>query len=246
MVTETLKVSTGQGTDFNLPIAGLGVRSYAFLIDWHIRFIIAIAWLFSWILFFDIGKSLWNNFSTIFEESSSLFLYVVFLPAAIVYFLYHPILEIIMQGRTPGKRMAKIRIVTENGHTPAMGAHIIRNIFRMIDSLPSLYCFGIVLALFNKRQLRLGDIAANTVLVYENDIEEAAMMDVDHFINEGAFSLEQLQTIRDLIDRWPNLDSSLRIKMARQLLHKVHTQETSIITIPDENLLPELKKLIEL
>ena len=32
------------GVDVELRIAGVGSRSYAFVIDWHIRLILALAW----------------------------------------------------------------------------------------------------------------------------------------------------------------------------------------------------------
>ena len=94
-------------------------------------------------------------------------LYAGLLPAAAIYFLYHPLLEILMQGRTPGKRMAGIRIVTERALTPDAGALIIRNVFRLVDSLPAFYLFGLVVAMFTARQVRIGDLAAGTLLIYD-------------------------------------------------------------------------------
>jgi hypothetical protein len=49
---------------------------------------------------------------------------------------------------------------------------VIRNLLRFIDSLPALYLVGGLACLFNKRAQRLGDFAANTVVVWSPRIAE--------------------------------------------------------------------------
>ena len=44
MTAETLVVTSPTGVDVELAIAGPGSRAYAFLIDWHIRLLLAITW----------------------------------------------------------------------------------------------------------------------------------------------------------------------------------------------------------
>src|SRR5690606_31687326 len=41
----TLKIPSVTGIDVELRIAGPGGRSYAFVIDWHIRVLVALAWI---------------------------------------------------------------------------------------------------------------------------------------------------------------------------------------------------------
>ena len=43
-----------------------------------------------------------------------------------------------MRGRTPGKRIAGVRLVTREGDIPGVGALLLRNVFRLLDSLPAL------------------------------------------------------------------------------------------------------------
>ena len=69
----------------------------------------------------------------------------VVLPALAIYFLYHPVLELAMRGRTPGKRSAGIHVVTRDGSAPSAGALLVRNVFRLIDSLPVAYGVGLTL-----------------------------------------------------------------------------------------------------
>ena len=90
------------------------------------------------------------------------------LPSLAIYFLYHPILEVALQGQTPGKRIAGVRVVAlAHGGAPGIGAILIRNVFRLVDSLPFLYAIGLVTTIVTRHAVRIGDIAAGTVLVYD-------------------------------------------------------------------------------
>src|SRR5687768_11072264 len=112
------------GVDVELRIAGAGSRSYAFVIDWHIRFVLALAWLIVGSLLYTGRIALLDDGGPAWDRGYSL---AVLLPMAIIYFGYHPILEIAMRGSTPGKRMAGVRIVTRTGDIPGPGALLLRN-----------------------------------------------------------------------------------------------------------------------
>lgn len=150
------------GTAPELRIAGLGGRSYAFLVDWHIRVLAGLAWYAAsaWTLYEDF---------TVLEPDSTFWL-VVAAPAAAVYLLYHPVLEIV-RGGTPGKRIAGVRIVALDGQTPSVAALAIRNALRPIDSLV-FYAVGVTCVLISRQAVRLGDIAAGTVLIYVEPCQE--------------------------------------------------------------------------
>ena len=72
-----------------------------------------------------------------------------------------------MSGRTPGKRLTGVRVLTPEGLVPTTGALLTRNVFRIIDSMPLLYVVGLLFVFFSKRHLRLGDLAAGTVIAME-------------------------------------------------------------------------------
>ena len=72
-----------------------------------------------------------------------------------------------MAGRTPGKRMIGLRVLTPEGLVPSTGALVTRNVFRIIDSMPAFYVVGLLFVMFGRRHLRLGDLAAGTVLAVE-------------------------------------------------------------------------------
>ena len=63
--------------------------------------------------------------------------------------------------------MAGIQIVTRDGGSPGVGALLTRNVFRLVDSLPLLYGVGLLATIVTRNHVRIGDIAAGTLLVYE-------------------------------------------------------------------------------
>ena len=144
-------------------VAGLGGRSYAFLVDWHIRVLAGLAWYAAsaWTLYEDFTVS----------EPDSTFWLAVAAPAAAVYLLYHPVFEVVT-GSTPGKRVACVRIVDRDGRRPSARALAIRNAVRPIDSLV-LYAVGLICVLITRQAVRLGDIAAGTVLIYVESNKES-------------------------------------------------------------------------
>lgn len=135
-------------------VAGPGSRSYAFLIDWHIRLVAALVWILAALL---VHGPVWNPHSTGF--------WLVFGPALAIYLLYHPVVELAMRGQTPGKRQAGVRVVGRDGRDPGVAAILIRNALRLIDSLPLGYAVGLVASIVTTDHVRLGDLLAGTRLI---------------------------------------------------------------------------------
>ena len=199
------------GVDVELRIAGIGSRSYAFVIDWHIRLILALAW---WVVGTLLAVGSLNLFSD-HAPDSAYFLWVV-LPASAIYLFYHPVLEILMRGSTPGKRMAGVRIVTRTGDIPGAGALLIRNVFRLVDSLPFVYLVGLVTTAFTEQHVRIGDIAAGTLLILDGKEHDASLAR----LATGNSSLDPraADLIHELLERWTALDEPTRGQLARSLL----------------------------
>ena len=214
-IQDELQVTSTDATEVNLPIAGIGSRSYAFLIDWHIRLILALAWLIGVGAFFGLldGQKLWDTI----EGFGNFLFYVVILPPILIYFLYHPVLEVALKGRTPGKRVAGIRVVTTEGQTPGVAALLTRNIFRLIDSLPGVYIVGMVCVLLSARQVRIGDMAAGTLLAHERKLGKNAF---ERFATQGAATLDlpAMEVAQDLLERWKTLETNKRSQIAAKLI----------------------------
>ncbi len=218
-VNGVLELNSADAMSYALEIAGVGARSYAFVMDWHIRLLAAIVWIYlATFLFYDI-----TIFQTIFDEdtANAAAPWVIFLPSAIIYFFYHPILETVMHGSTPGKRMAGVRLVTLEGHTPGVGSILIRNIFRLIDGIPGVYTVGLIVAMVTKNHVRIGDMAAGTLLIYDKESGKHALSDVAQQSLDSNLSAEDYDLLLELLERWRQLGKQQRMHLGHQFLHKI-------------------------
>ena len=211
---DSLVVDSVTGVDVSLAVAGTGARSLAYLIDLLIRTILVTAWYVVATLVYNRRWSL----VTPDDPGSTWFLYVA-LPATLIYLLYHTVLELAMRGRTPGKRMAGIRIVARNGSVPTTAAQLVRNVFRLIDSFPVGYGVGLVACLLTQDHVRVGDLAAGTLMIYENRNALAAR-GLPPAPN-GRLDLATSELVGELLERWSTLDSPARVRLARSLLERV-------------------------
>jgi uncharacterized RDD family membrane protein YckC len=204
VTSDTLTLNTVDAVDVSLPIAGVGSSGYAFIIDWHLRILLAaLVALVTWLLLAPSAPS----------DAAR---WLRFMPAFAVYFLYHPVWEIFLGGRTPGKRVAKLRVVTREGAIAGAGHHAIRNILRVLDSQPVCYGLGIAIAMSNRRCARLGDLAAGTLVVFETDDDRSGM----EIIAAAQIDARLALLVHELLQRWRELDAEPRQAMARQLLER--------------------------
>jgi len=236
MADEKLSVRSATGVDLSLSIAGPGNRSYAFVIDWHIRLLLACAWLLlaSFVLKLSLSAR---------SQDALLSL----LPAFVIYFLYHPILEVAMRGRTPGKRMAGLVLVGRDGGTPSTSALLIRNIFRLIDSLPALYVVGLVSCFLTANRVRIGDMAAGTLLVVDDAAAGECLGRLETLASASSLPLGALELVDQLLERWPALESQNRMQIARSLLARLQpaADPVRLSSLGDAELNARLAALLE-
>jgi uncharacterized RDD family membrane protein YckC len=80
---------------------------------------------------------------------------------------YYVLFEAFWSGQTPAKRILRIRVIKDNGGPIGFYEALLRNLLRMVDALPSAYGAGFITALITKREQRLGDLVAGTMVVQE-------------------------------------------------------------------------------
>jgi uncharacterized RDD family membrane protein YckC len=237
VATEELNISGLTGVATALPVAGPGTRAYAFIIDWHIRLLVALAWLLlGWLTGLGVG----SNFK------SPEFILVAVAPALVIYFLYHPIVELMMHGRTPGKRMAGARIVTLEGATPGTGALLLRNVFRLIDSLPAFYLVGLVCCMFTAQRVRIGDLAAGTVLVLDDPKATRSLATLGKLAQSSRLEPDTAALVQDLLERWEEMERRRREALARELLARFDTglDPAQLATLDSATLRARLEALL--
>ena len=227
-----LELKTATGMDLNLPLAGIGSRAYAFLIDWHIRFGLCLLWILAWLgmLSFEIEG--------LFD--SRLHLWGVGILPSLFYMLYHPIVEVFMRGNSPGKMWIGISCVDASGMPPSTGAILLRNIMRLIDGLPAFYGIGTAFVMFTKQQVRLGDMVANTRVVVVSQTSKAALSKLETLRSSG-LPPEQAELAQELLERWSSLEEMKRNRYAKQLLKQLNISPKH----GDKALHRQLKSLFE-
>jgi len=212
-----LSVDSVTGIDLTLPVAGAGARSFAFVIDWHIRIVVALAWYVAAALIYNwLHGSNLSLVPPLLNEPTWFALVVV--PTSVLYLLYHPVLEVAGRGRTPGKRMAGVRIVTRAGTTPGAGALLLRNVFRLVDSLPLGYGVGLLTVVLSKDNVRFGDMAAGTLLVYDG--AQLAAVIAPPRPPDARLDAAAAELVAELLQRWPTLEPEVRERLATTLLQR--------------------------
>lgn len=205
MSEEHIALSTVDAVEVRLDLAGVGARAYAFLVDWHIRAIAALV----------VGVALYYALDLADADDRSWNI-VAMLVTGAIYFLYHPILEVAQHGLTPGKRMAKIRIVMRDGSPPRAGALLVRNVFRLVDSMPMFYALGLVVMMVAKRPVRIGDMAAGTLVVHAATTGDVGIEQASRFSER--FPPRTQQLLEEWVSRWKELDPGTRDDIARRIL----------------------------
>src|SRR2546421_10780721 len=209
-VAPDLTVASVTGIDVSLPVAGPGARAYALLVYWLIRSILALGC-------FVLGALLYNGRLSLAPPltSDARWFGAVVAPALAIYFLYHHAVELAMRGSTPGKRMAGVRIVARDGGGPSAGALLTRNVFRLVDSLPLFYGVGLITVVLTRDNLRIGDMAAGTLLVFEQ-AEARLPTPAGDAHRAGRLDAAGAEIVAELFERWPALQPPARVRLARQ------------------------------
>jgi len=92
------------------------------------------------------------------------------------------------RGQTVGKKLFRLRVVDIHGLKLQFSQVLIRNLMRIIDSMPALYLAGGVSCILNRHCQRLGDFAANTVVIRNPKINKP---DLDQLLSGKYNSLRE-------------------------------------------------------
>lgn len=174
-----IKIETTQNVILQTELASLGDRVVAALIDYTL---IVVYLIIIREIVFTIGGHWVDLNGNIHLSAEQLIFYIIsYIPAV----LYFAVFEYYMDGRSPGKSAMKIQVVSLNGSHLTIGQVFVRTMFRIIDvwgirlmlmifvglSMQNGFDFlpipiiGVLFIAFTKREQRIGDMAAGTVIV---------------------------------------------------------------------------------
>jgi uncharacterized RDD family membrane protein YckC len=153
---DRLRIATPEGVTVDLILAGVGSRFAATLIDLTFKGLLIVGALIGAALIGDFGPALYSVISFA------------------IYFGYDVAFEVLADGQTPGKRWTGLRVLRDDGRPVDLLSSSIRNVVRLVDGLPLSYLPAMVSILLTKRNQRIGDLAASTIVVREPRKRDAA------------------------------------------------------------------------
>jgi uncharacterized RDD family membrane protein YckC len=144
---QTISVQTTQNVFIQHPLASIGDRILAYILDR----IILIAYIVAIIgLFFNL-------------EVNAIWPWIVFLAGP--WLFYHLVFEIFMNGQSPGKRVMQIQVVRLDGTQPSVGDYILRWAFSLIDFYVLSGALAVIVIAAGGKGQRIGDMVAGTTVV---------------------------------------------------------------------------------
>jgi uncharacterized RDD family membrane protein YckC len=222
MQSPDYSISTPENVDLHLELAGLGNRVLANLVDTLISYAICAGlWILVW-----LACSL-SGMANLPVQTSAVICGIIFMLALLLTFAilfgYFVFFEGTWQGQTPGKKLAQIRVIDQNGQPINWSAVWLRNMIRVIDT--GFMMIGLIVMIIDKNERRLGDLAGGTLVIKERlpDLstaklivspaarENAAMIDV------GRVTPQEYELLVNFLKRRDKLARSQRPLVARQL-----------------------------
>lgn len=150
---QQLRVRTPEGVAFTFQVASPVLRAGATMIDTAVVFVA------------------WSTLATLVSLLRIVSADIAGFLATVLYFLlsqgYIIFAEWHWRGQSFGKRVLRLRVVDAQGLRLTFAQVVLRNLLRFIDALPVLYLVGGAAALASRRGQRLGDLAADTLVVWE-------------------------------------------------------------------------------
>jgi uncharacterized RDD family membrane protein YckC len=223
-------IATPEGVELALPLAGLGSRFMALLLDSILQgLIVAAAAVLGYALLSDVG-------AVIVLSAGLLFAYLV----------YDVAFEVRGGGRTPGKRAVGLRVVRDGGGSVGLRASLIRNVIRLVEAT-LFYVPAVISILATRSNQRLGDLAAGTLVVREPKAAALAppgpTVPADAFASWDATAVgeAEIAAVRAFLQRREELRPAARRTLAAQLSRRLRPRVAGVRPgLDDETFLERL------
>jgi uncharacterized RDD family membrane protein YckC len=153
-----LRIRTPEGIVFSQVLAGPTTRFLAWLVD-----MLCILTLLS------VFQEILTIFALLNRNLATAVLLLGYFIISIGYFISF---EWLWRGQSPGKRMLRLRVVDAEGLRLQFHQVVTRNLLRFVDALPIFYLVGGLVCWFSGKCQRLGDLAANTIVIRQPRLTE--------------------------------------------------------------------------
>lgn len=198
---ETLIIETPERVPLAFSLASIGNRFLAAAIDHLIQYtaIIVVLWVTLWMLGISAFGGDENAVSTMLAEAPKWAVAVLIIVIFLLFSGYFIFFEWLWGGQTPGKRLMKLRVIREDGRPITLWESVARNLLRIFDAAPGfavpIYSVGLIVVFLNKRDQRVGDMFAGTVVIRERTDEAPSFAETfANPISDAAFRRVQKPT----------------------------------------------------
>jgi uncharacterized RDD family membrane protein YckC len=179
-------ILTAQNVQLELPLASIGDRFIAYIID----------------IFIKIGYLIFLQLTGLL--STDLLLSMAF---SLPLISYHLVMEYFNEGQSIGKSLMNIRVASLDGDKVSFGSYLIRWVFRIVDFNLFSPIVALISVSISDQNQRIGDRFANTTIISLKEKEDLGKTtfvrtDPDHNIaypEAEYLSYEQVQLIRDTL-----------------------------------------------
>jgi uncharacterized RDD family membrane protein YckC len=212
---DRLTIATPEGVDLELTLAGVGSRFPSALIDFLIQIVILIA--LAVVLRVGFGLSPAGGWGL-----------AVWVVLSFALFLGYDIgFEVLNSGRTPGKRLNGLRVVREDGSPVTLPSSAVRNVLRLVDILPAWYLVGMTSIFVTRRNQRLGDLAAGTLVIRDRKRLPAELrlprstVPAPATWDTSAIGPQELEAVLAFLARRDELTPDARLQVATELARRL-------------------------
>lgn len=220
-----IRLQTPESVELEFTLAGIGNRAYALSIDYMvltlIQLVLVLVWFASSLFLVDLIEGLAGSA----ERLQQWLIAILLLSMFFIYVGYFVFFEVMWQGQTPGKRRVCIRVIRDDGRPCGLPQATLRALLRPVDDLLFV---GAILIVFSKREKRLGDWVAGTVIVEEERaiasayfrVSEAAEILADELLDRADISAllpDDFAIIREYLQRRSQMTIQARAEVSRQL-----------------------------
>jgi uncharacterized RDD family membrane protein YckC len=249
---DKLTIETPEQTALDFPLAGVGSRCLAMVLDTLLQIAAGLVLLLIGALLLSFARAIVAVLGSWVEA-------VVIFAAFFIYYAYFALFEALWNGQTPGKRWIHIRVIHDSGRPIGVQQALARNLLRIVDQLPAMYGVGLVTALISKQNRRVGDYVAGTIVVHERPLERASASWTvaapavsaasSGFLAGARLSREEVLLIESFLQRRDSLDYMVRGRMGHELaerfmavLHVTKDQRVAAMAGGDETFLEMLAR----
>ncbi|HTH50623.1 MAG TPA: RDD family protein [Pyrinomonadaceae bacterium] len=190
---ETLIIETPERIQLEFALASIGNRFLAVAIDHFIQYlaIFFIAWFFLSLAGMGVSDS-----ERLFADAPKWVIAVMIISLFLIFAGYFILFEWLWNGQTPGKRWLKLRVIRDDGRPLTLWESIARNLLRIADAAPGfivpIYSIGLIVIFLSRRDQRLGDVFAGTVVIRERTDESPTFADTfSNAVRDVAFTRVQ-------------------------------------------------------